>query len=342
MDVEITIETITPVWTGDAFQQCKSLKPQSILGSLRVWLEVLCYVAGKLDKDSRKEKLDQEEFLKELNCLLEEQKEFSIIYAKRKVLEKLGISIPSQVFGCSGWEGFMKIIKIEKFSKDRFNNPLKFPSYIYRDKNNNSSSRWKLGIPYFWGKCKISLELADKKVGEDIIYPLLNFIQKYGFIGGKNNLGYGRVKFASDSVNLSNYDELRLSDDKIIEIDNVIKPKGKLADLIQDDLINERKIGLCKLQENIEKEKILDIIEELVIKKSEWRADYEKKCNLGMEEIGYVFGHRDLKVKDKRSKYKDLQGPNATKIIPWINYIEQNKYEYGFISLVLLQDFPKR
>ncbi|HHY90212.1 MAG TPA: type III-B CRISPR module RAMP protein Cmr1 [Clostridiales bacterium] len=340
MDVEITMETITPVWTGGAFQQCESLKPQSILGSLRFWLEVLCYAKGKLDKDPRREKLDQEKFLEQVNQFLEKE-ELSLVDAKRRALEELGISIPSQVFGCNGWEGFVKIKKLKE-EPEKFQD--KEESEELLDENNKSLSKEKLGSP-FWGKCKIFLEIADEEVWKNIICPLLNFIEKYGFIGGKNRLGYGRVKFTfklnnnPSECNSSKYDGFKLFNDKDT-FDNIIKEKDEPVDLISNDLINERKIGLYKLQENIEKENILDIIQELLIKKKRLRAECKKKCNL--DEIHYIFGHKNLKVKDKYSKYKDLQGPNATKIIPWINRVEQNQYEYGFISLVLLQDFPKR
>jgi CRISPR-associated protein Cmr1 len=43
MEIAVKFETITPLYTGDAWQNCKEIKPSSIMGSLRFWFEVLCY-----------------------------------------------------------------------------------------------------------------------------------------------------------------------------------------------------------------------------------------------------------------------------------------------------------
>jgi len=64
-------------------------------------------------------------------------------------------------------------------------------------------------------------EYRDQTTITNIIVPLLNFIQQYGFIGGKNNLGYGRVKFTIDGEdieeNVFRFSRFRKQDKEYIE-----------------------------------------------------------------------------------------------------------------------------
>lgn len=346
-NLTVYMDTITPVWTGNAFNKGKLLKPQSIIGSLRFWLEVFCYAAGELCKNCDKEELDQEKFMQKINELLEREKELSIVKAKRKALRELGISIPSQAFGCNGWEGFIKIKRISSIDEKE----IKLPEVIYKERGNynvdwnEADSRridrkkehaWYFPQSFIFGRLTIEIELVDENIGKEILYPLLNFIQKYGFVGGKNNIGYGRVKFRLDNVKLSDFYEFKLNN-KTKMIDDVVEENLKeFNELIKYDLIKNRKIGLYKLEDDTSEDKdILEIIKELIREKSKWRTECKNKSILEDNKRHYFFGSTC------RDKYKDIEGPNATKIIPWINQVAENKYEYGFISLILLQDFPK-
>jgi CRISPR-associated protein Cmr1 len=46
IELKVKFETLTPLWTGNAWGQCMEIRPSSILGSLRFWFEVLCYFNG--------------------------------------------------------------------------------------------------------------------------------------------------------------------------------------------------------------------------------------------------------------------------------------------------------
>ena len=37
-EIKITLKTLTPLWTGDAWGDNTSIRPSSIMGSLRFWL----------------------------------------------------------------------------------------------------------------------------------------------------------------------------------------------------------------------------------------------------------------------------------------------------------------
>jgi len=345
------MKTQTPIYTGDAFGKSNVLKPQPILGSLRFWLEVFCYAAGELNINCKNEKVDRDELFKKVNNIIEEQ-EVSLFEAKKNALKELGVSIPSQVFGCNGWEGFVKINEINFCKKQ-----IRLPKAIYKNKNksdgwneiypgdNRTIDKKKEHVWYFpvsslFGEAKIKLELADEKIGDDIIFPLLSFIQKYGFFGGRNNLGFGRVKFNLENFNLSEFNQFRFYN-RIITIDDVIEEKEKFDDLINDDLVKKRKIGFYELdpdksqnEDSIEK-KYLNMIETLLSEKSMLRYRCKQKYIKNKEKRHFVFGFTGKNEEGK------IEETNATKIIPWINHIAENNYKYGFISLILLETFPR-
>ena len=67
--IRVTFQTLTPLWTGDAWGESKEIRPSSIMGSLRFWFEVICYFAGITKKDYYKngklnDDLDKEKFEK--------------------------------------------------------------------------------------------------------------------------------------------------------------------------------------------------------------------------------------------------------------------------------------
>lgn len=340
----IVLKTVTPLWTGDAWAENKEIKPQSFLGALRFWFEVYCYAVGIKVGDYKTEKINAKEFAEEVEGLV--KRGIPVRQARRKALSRK-ISLPSQIFGCNGYKGLFNV----KINSTDVSNPLKIPGVIYKkqsEKNEwqtcerkefkkilNEFSRtqktdedkihaWFFGLPYFWGEVCIEFTVEEEGILQKILYPLLNFIQKYGLIGGKNNLGYGRVKFFGSDIDISKYNEFNFEDFGLQNID--IKNAVKECETIEE-LFNCGKIGLYKKDENSEITDILEIIKILIGSKSEKRLSFNKSS----KERHYIFGSI------KRDEYKGIKGPNATKIIPWINKIDKG-YEYGFISLVFLKD----
>jgi len=119
--VEVTFETITPLWTGDAWGENEEVKPSSILGALRFWFAFY----WKVVKDEKTEPLNDigvpHEVLTELENPSEE-KTFKKLFKKYlledgleydeaidKTLETLGLSVPSRIFGCTGWKGRLQL-----------------------------------------------------------------------------------------------------------------------------------------------------------------------------------------------------------------------------------------
>jgi CRISPR-associated protein Cmr1 len=57
VEIKVQFETITPLWTGDAWMENNEIRPSSLIGSLRFWFEVICYFGGICsEKDFDKEK----------------------------------------------------------------------------------------------------------------------------------------------------------------------------------------------------------------------------------------------------------------------------------------------
>ncbi|NQS76786.1 MAG: type III-B CRISPR module RAMP protein Cmr1 [Peptococcaceae bacterium] len=333
--VNIKANTTTPVWTGDAWGEFKKLKPQSIQGALRFWFEVICY-ASEIDiKNYNEEKLDDKKFKSSIKQVIDNAAEngenMTIYNAKKKALHNLGVSYPSQYFGCNGWRGFIRIKSIEQDYNNQSKNPLGLKRVLYKNpEDKHKSPKWYFGHPYYFGTFVITIELEDEELKANVLYPLLRFIERYGFIGGKNNLGYGRVRFSIEEVNLSNYSSLILGVGHYVDTEKIVsKDISEFKGLLAERLVRNRKIGLYVKDDNCNLE-VKKMIEELILEKSNKRAECIDK-----NKRHFIYGST------KKDKYKEIVGPNATKIIPWIDKAENGKYQYGYISLILLQGLKR-
>lgn len=203
-EIKVTINTLTPLWTGDAWGENYKIRPSSIMGSLRFWFELICYFSGIIDnrdyeEGKLKDNLNSDEFKKKL---LIYGSSFEGLY---KALAKCKISLPSKVFGCKGWKGWIRIKRIKVKNKENCKYPigkvefeeLKYTKKYFDKKENKEKEKEVIPTYYFskgfCGKFAITFEI-EEKILEPIFYPVLRFIEKYGFLGGKWNIGYGRVK----------------------------------------------------------------------------------------------------------------------------------------------------
>ena len=230
ISVKVTFETITPLWTGDAWGECKEIRPSSLLGSLRFWFETIMYFAGVLNKaDYNKELGRFEKEVKEKafkNCLKEQIKNLNNNFtSKIKCLKNQGIPISSIVFGTTNRKGLIEIKEIKPLKDYCFGNRLNLPYAIgikkdtleiidfetdadwknkineykgrnFKEKLNSAKQEYSFFFffhPYFYGSFQVTF-LVEKGILEPIFFPLLNFMDNYGFWGGKWNIGYGRLR----------------------------------------------------------------------------------------------------------------------------------------------------
>ena len=62
----VTMQTVTPLWTGNAWGKNQKITPQSIMGALRFWFEVYCHAVGIKVKEYQKENVGYKEFRRKL------------------------------------------------------------------------------------------------------------------------------------------------------------------------------------------------------------------------------------------------------------------------------------
>ena len=359
-EVTVTFQTITPLWTGDAWQENREIeiRPSSLIGSLRFWFEVICYFTGitnnKNYKDGKlQDNLNEKEFKEKV---LKNGTHFKGI---NKTLAELGISLPSKIFGCTGWKGWVRIKKIEPIEDYCFGNILNFPFGIAIKKDNldeilvfdtkdkfknfvNSNYRgrdwkakqknfrkkysiWYFSIPCFNGNFTVTFKIEDEIV-EPIFFPLLRFIEKYGFLGGKWNTGYGRVKIDKvEEKEDSGFQEKNDWRKEEFKFSNFYRDSSdkfhdkKFSDFIEqvldfNDLKGKDKIKYRYLANQSTQSNFKEIIKELLKEKAK-----ERRTITGSQERHNLFGESGKNAK-------------GTKIIPWV-YKENGQIKGGFISI---------
>jgi len=358
-EIQVTFETITPIWTGDINGECTKLKPASIIGSLRFWFEVYCHFSGIEVKE--KEDLKYKTFEKIRKEAFEKYNKKEIVDIEEYIIKKLPLTASSKIFGCTGWKSRIEIENIEYLEDYCFGNKLNLPYAIYLDKNKEKNCHikefkekkdWNRFInkcdgktfkvklenakknytflffvnPYFFGKFSITFKVSNE-ISENILLPLLKLIEKYGFIGAKNNIGYGRVKIVEsikrDRINLECVGIKK-------EISNKIFQEKKLP-----SNLNKLKYNIIEIFQLEENNNVNDCIKNLLSKKAELRR-FESNKFIRHYKFGSI-------AKDiyKNQKYKlEIKGPNATKIIPLISFDESNNtYNCQFLSVWGIQNF---
>jgi len=340
VEIKVQFETITPLWTGDAWMENNEIRPSSLIGSLRFWFEVICYFGGVCKK--KEFNPNQGRFEKEVNYkefkikLLEHGNNFDVQVKTLSDLEidalkKLGIPIPSIVFGTTGWKSLIEIREIN-FDKANFNDIEVKNRKIIPNKN------------WFWkgreynGNFEVVFRVPEE-IKETIFFPLLNFMDRYGYWGGSWNIGYGRLKVLSvnSSENGWRKDKFDFSKFKSSKEDLEGNWDGNFNSLIS--IVNYNGLINKNIDENIDK--MFNII---LSEKGKIIQIHIEKCN----KINFKENIKTLiEIKVKlRKKYK-LNAQNdkrrheifgysdpteGSKILPYINRLD-NSYECGFLSI---------
>ena len=192
-EIKVTFKTITPLWTGDAWGDCKEIKPSAIMGSLRFWFETIMYFRGILENEdfnSKSGRFEKEVDRKKLKDFVQKHGNDKVEIIKY-LINKQHIPISSVIFGATNWRSLIEIKKIE-FDENRFQDEPK--GKIIPNK------KWYFGSPSYQGEFEIIFKVKEE-ILNSIFYPLLTFMDKYGFWGGKWNIGYGRLKIESIEEN---------------------------------------------------------------------------------------------------------------------------------------------
>ncbi len=333
----VNLKTLTPLWTGDAWRNNNSIRPSALIGSLRFWFETICFFSGIEDESDYQDeikkgkgKFDYEIFQK---TLLYNGLSFNTL---NELFNSMEIPIPSRIFGMTNFKSTISIKKIE-FDKNNFSNKPK--GKIINDKNKN----WYWKDPSYQGEFSVTFEVQNDIV-EPIFYPLLNFMDQYGFWGGGWNIGYGRLKI--DGINGSkewrkdtfefskfnkSYSNKNISDIVIYENiknegeqnENLLKQFlgfdfSSLNNIRDKDMIMRipKKIIVIKTNPNKEghTNEVFETIKELIQKKAKMRS---------------ILRNLNKDFKELRHSLFGKSGEEGSKILPWIN----NEYVGGLMSI---------
>jgi len=301
---EVTFQTITPLYTGGVDMKMTEIKPASIMGSLRFWFDVICHFSGKFNGP----KYSQTEFnYKKYQDFIESKPEVTDV----EICEHLQLSPTARYFGCTGWKSKIGIETINS-SKDEIRWIPPSKRKIVDGKN------WYLPEKYFEGKFTISFSTEGTEIAENILFPLLNFIQEYGFLGAKNNIGFGRVKMVNSDFSLY----------KLLHIGESIYNPHEIVEVTNDKNLLKRDDVRKIIYFSVTKKNsvYLGEIKNLLIEKSQLRSSEIRDRS----KRHFIFGSI------QKDNYKEVIGPNATKIIPFIS-----ENEIGFLGIPAIISMPE-
>ncbi|KIM12164.1 MAG: hypothetical protein KU38_04475 [Sulfurovum sp. FS08-3] len=214
--IEIEFETITPIWTGDAWSENSELKATAIMGSLRFWFEVYCHFAGIEVKE--KEELDYGEFIKQ------RKKIENIDKSDDEILSDMKVTLVSRIFGCTGWKSRIEIEKIS-FQEDALKkNDIDF---TFLHENEENDTKWWCNTTLFEKKESINT-LKNIQVtfllSENCLNEFQKFLKFYQdkpiLIGGKKAFGLGFAKLKSDQ-NFDHINEITIKNKDYVIWDKV-------------------------------------------------------------------------------------------------------------------------
>jgi len=340
--VTVEFETITPLFTGDAWGSCTELKPSSIMGSLRFWFEVYCHFAGIDVKEKEELKdIDYQKILKNLKKDIDSGKVIDDI--DKYVFDRLPLTLSSKIFGCTGWKSRIEIESIRYLDDYCFWNRLNLPSKIIPSKN------WFFAKPYFFGKFEIIFKI-NNIVLNDFLF-LLSFMNDYGYLGGKNNIGYGRVKInkiiVDGEANLLKFNDNILQksnlDLSVRAFEIIKKILGVESFYCQTERDFDNKVNnlpqkiILLVTENTQNQDYQQLTKQLIEKKIELRNCLRAKRDFNHNKWTnirhYIFGTTSGES-------------NVTKVIPYFNAIKNNDQwkinEYGFLSIVGIKTFGEK
>ena len=356
--VIVEFETVTPLWTGDAWGECKEIKPSAIMGSLRFWFEVIMYFAGILEKkdfNSQSGRFEKEVDRGKLQDFL--VKNGNSFEVQIQALLEQEVPISSIVFGTTNWKSLIEIKKIEPIEDYCFGNRLNLLNKICIDKasfeikkenecSSKSNQDWSVFFfvkPYFYGKFKVTF-LVEEQIIASIFYPLLNFMHKYGFWGGKWNIGYGRLKVKNVKENRnvkSSWQkfDFELFDNICFSWENIIR-QVKLDNNVREYEVLQSILAVedfyCKTEREFE-QKISNIPKKIVF------IEFNKTDN-EFENIIKSLIRKKMKIRNclrtnnnnrswKTFRHKLLgELGEGSKILPFI-YEEENQLKGGFLSV---------
>lgn len=180
-----SMESLTPLWTGNAFNRTEEIKLSSILGTIRWWYRIVCRSLGlKVCGHEKKCELKRKQFLEDVLNTGDID----------KALKNQGVCHECRLFGCNGWSGKIKLA-IE--DKGKTINSIKVQT---RKKDNRYRN---LGGRVIEDRNPLKISIYSMKELKDIEVALLDLtirlISEYAAFGGRTAQGNGVLKIVSAS-----------------------------------------------------------------------------------------------------------------------------------------------
>ena len=173
----VKIKTLTPLWTGGVDGTMDRIHETGIIGSLRWWYEAIVRGLGgdACDPSEHKCSFDADKYRK------------SKAIDERQRLRDAGLCDVCQVFGATGWKRRFRMEIVEDKTQ---------PVWEPRDEVLNirppeRTRGWYL-LPGYVGKLALNFQGDEKVIS--MLACLLLWLEKYGSIGARPQLGYGAFR----------------------------------------------------------------------------------------------------------------------------------------------------
>lgn len=190
----IKLQTLTPIWTGDATGKCVSIKESSIIGSLRWWYrEVVRASGGQVCTDN--------------NCNLSYKKFIDVLSNGNfidEALDEQKICPVCKLFGCTGWAGKFKIVVESENDGGKLNKKIEVKPRL-----NEKGKRITDGLMFDENNpLKIKIySMKDTKDEEwELLNTTINLISTWGALGGRTAQGNGVVNILFNDLPQSKMD----------------------------------------------------------------------------------------------------------------------------------------
>lgn len=169
---EIKLETITPLWTGNADRKCDRIQATGLIGSLRWWYEVIVRGLGGWACDPSKSE-----------CHYDANKPHG------------GICDACRVFGATGWKRRFGLLVRSDVNSETRNREVCATDNRPSRRDRNRNSVWYFP-PGQAGNLTLRFQVAPD-LPIEVLLGLLHLIERHGALGAKAQVGYGLIKVAS-------------------------------------------------------------------------------------------------------------------------------------------------
>ncbi|MFC0905019.1 type III-B CRISPR module RAMP protein Cmr1 [Clostridium sp. MT-14] len=190
--ITANLESLTPIWTGNAFGKTTKIKASSILGSIRWWYEIICRSLGKRvcdNESSKKCELKEREFLKDLSENMDED----------KALDDQKICPVCKLFGCNGWAGKIKLIVDDRRGENTADEVQKIQIETRKESTKKRSLEGKMFKK--GGTLKLSIypvkELKTEEI--ELLNLTIRIISDYAALGSRTSQGNGIIKIIPEN-----------------------------------------------------------------------------------------------------------------------------------------------